>query len=96
MQTRGSNFGDLNAIMGFSGIPVEGVLLLWIISNNVLDVLRLILAEPDPENLLQLVRITSLDLPIPPSSEPGQVSEKKSISVVETLVGIIATKPVSP
>ena len=52
MQTRGSNFGDLNVIMGFSGIRVEGVLLLWIIGSNALDVLGLILAEPEPDNLL--------------------------------------------
>jgi hypothetical protein len=38
--------------MGFSGIRVEGILLLWIIGSNALDVLRLILAEPDPDNLL--------------------------------------------
>ena len=58
-ETRGSNFGDLNIIMGFSGIPVEGVLLLWKISTNALDALRPILAEHAPENLLQFVRITS-------------------------------------
>ena len=51
MKTQGSNFGDLNVIMGFSSIRVEGVLLLWMISSNAL-MLRLILAEPDPDNLL--------------------------------------------
>lgn len=59
MQTRSSNFGDLNIIMGFSGIPVEGVLLLWIVGGNNLDVLRPTLAEPAPENPLQIVWITS-------------------------------------
>jgi hypothetical protein len=52
MQTRGSSFEDLNVIMGFSGIWVQGVLLHWIIGSNALDVFRLFLAEPDPDNLL--------------------------------------------
>ena len=52
MQTQGSNFGDLNVTVGFSGIRVEGVQLLWIVSSNALDVFRLIVAEPDPDNLL--------------------------------------------
>jgi hypothetical protein len=52
MQTRSSNFGDLNVIMSFGSIWVEGVLLLWIIGSNALDVFRLILVEPDPDNLL--------------------------------------------
>ena len=59
MQTPGINFEDLNVIMSFSGIPVEGVLLFWIVGSNALNVLRLILAEPAPENLLQIARITS-------------------------------------
>lgn len=76
MQTQGSNFGDLNVTVGFSGIRVEGVQLLWVISSNALDVLRLIVAEPDPGNLSVVRPDHFLDLPIPSSSEPGQVLEE--------------------